>query len=131
MRGIIQVSCGRLPAGRGKTSRAPASELNVICGRRHAPSSAGPVGVEELATGLIDALVGVRAKEVALRLQQVGGQPGGAISVEKRQCGRERGSRNSQRDRLHNGLAPGSLIFVQHAGEEAVKEEVVQVRLFV
>ena len=40
-----------------------------------------PLGVEGLAHRLVGALVGVRAKEVALRLQQVGGQAGGAIAV--------------------------------------------------
>src|SRR4029077_6140697 len=38
------------------------------------PPPAGPVGVEELATGLVDPLVHVRAEEVALGLEQVRGQ---------------------------------------------------------
>jgi hypothetical protein len=40
--------------------------------------------MEELAPRLIDALVGVRAEEVPLGLQQVRGQTGGAVSVVKR-----------------------------------------------
>jgi hypothetical protein len=44
---------------------------------------AGPVGVEELAARLVEALVGVGAEVIALRLQQVGRQPRAAVAVEK------------------------------------------------
>ena len=40
-----------------------------------------PFRVEELAFGLVDALVGVGAEEVALRLQQIRGQALGAVAV--------------------------------------------------
>ena len=38
------------------------------------PALAGPVRMEELAAGLVGALVGVGAEVVALSLQQIGGQ---------------------------------------------------------
>ncbi len=41
-----------------------------------------PVGVEEFATVLVHAFVGVRTEVVALRLQQVGGQTCGAVAIE-------------------------------------------------
>jgi len=43
--------------------------LGVIGGRGNATSSAGPVGVEEFASRLVDTFIGVRTKEVSLRLQ--------------------------------------------------------------
>ncbi len=45
------------------------------------PNHFGPVGVEELAFGLVDALVGVGTEEVALGLEQVGGEALGAVAV--------------------------------------------------
>jgi hypothetical protein len=40
--------------------------------------------MEELAAGLIEALVGVRAEVVALGLEEVGGEPLAAIGVVER-----------------------------------------------
>ena len=48
---------------------------------------AGPVGVEELASGLVYALVSVRAKEIALGLEQILRQTLGAVAVEERERG--------------------------------------------
>ena len=48
----------------------------------------GPVGVEHLAFGLVEALVGVGSEEVALSLQQVGWQAGGAVAVVVAECWR-------------------------------------------
>jgi hypothetical protein len=41
-----------------------------------------PIKVEELASRLINSLISVRAKEIALRLQQIRWQVGAAIAVE-------------------------------------------------
>ena len=49
----------------------------------------GPVRVKELAAGFVDALIGVRAEVVALRLQQVGGQPSGAVAIVEGERGGE------------------------------------------
>ena len=51
---------------------------------------AGPVRVEELASRPVDALVGVRAEEIALSLEQVCRQASGPVTVVERQGGRER-----------------------------------------
>ena len=62
------------------------ANLHVVGRRCGITATAGPVGVEELTAGFIDALIGVRAEEVALRLQQVGWQASGAETVEVGQC---------------------------------------------
>ena len=54
-------------------------------------AAAGPVGVEELAARLVHPLVGVRAKIIALRLEQIRWQDRGTILVVKCQRGAERG----------------------------------------
>ncbi len=46
------------------------------------PPAARPVGVEPLATGSVDTLVGVSAKVVALGLDQIGGDTGAAVAIE-------------------------------------------------
>src|SRR3974390_2758829 len=47
--------------------------LRCIAPRSDVPAMAGPVGMEELAPGLIYPLVGVGSEKVSLRLKQVGG----------------------------------------------------------
>jgi len=54
-----------------------------------------PVGVEELAARLVHTLVGVGAEVIALRLQQVGGQPRAAVAIVERQRGGERRDGNA------------------------------------
>ena len=41
----------------------------------------GPFGVEGFAFGFVEGLVGVGAEEVALGLEEVGGEAGGAVAV--------------------------------------------------
>ena len=48
--------------------------LRIVGARGGIAAVAGPVGVEELASGAIEPLVGVRAEVIALRLQKVCGQ---------------------------------------------------------
>src|SRR5690606_39637023 len=57
-----------------------------------------PVGVEELASGSVPALIRVGTEVVALGLDQVGGQVGGAERVVERQSGRIRRHRESRPD---------------------------------
>ena len=52
---------------------------------------AGPVGVEELSAGSVDALVGVGAEVVALGLEEVGAGAGTAVAVEVGKRGAEGG----------------------------------------
>ena len=51
--------------------------------------------MEELAARLVHALVGVRAEVVALGLEQVRGQDGGAVLIEEGERGAERGHRDA------------------------------------
>src|SRR4051794_39950681 len=109
------------------TSPMMRSNLSVVCRRRNAASVTGPVGVEEFATGLVDALIGMRAEVVALRLQQVRRQPSGSIAIEERQGGCERRRGNAHFDCPLQRLAPTILILVQYAREEAVQKQIAQV----
>jgi hypothetical protein len=47
--------------------------------------------VEKLAAALVHAFVGVGAEVVALGLEEIGWQDGGAVAVEEREGGREGG----------------------------------------
>src|SRR5688572_17815876 len=53
----------------------------VVGGAGGGAAAPGPVRVEELAARLVEALVGVRAEVVALRLQQVRREPAAAVPV--------------------------------------------------
>ena len=62
------------------------ANLHVVGRRCGITATTGPVGVEELTARSVDALVGVRAEEIALRLQQVSWQASSAEAVEVGQC---------------------------------------------
>ena len=51
------------------------ARLDVVRGRGSGAATSGPVAVEKLAALLVGALVCVRAKVVALGLEQIGGEP--------------------------------------------------------
>src|SRR5580698_5797053 len=82
------------------------SELDVVSGGGDAAAFACPVGVEELAAGLVDALVSVRAEEIALRLEKIGGQALGAIAVKERERRGKCRSRHAELDGMHERFAP-------------------------
>ena len=63
-----------------------------------------PIGVKD--PGLIDALVSVRAKEIALRLQQIRWKTSRTITVEIGQRRAESGNRDAEIDRGRNDDAP-------------------------
>ena len=83
--------------------------VRVIGSRRYSAAASRPIGMEELAARFVDALIGVRAKEIALRLQQVRRQPLGAVSVVERKRGREGRSRHAELDRFDNARAATTL----------------------
>src|SRR6266851_6436674 len=60
-------------------------KLSVISRRRDQSTAPSPVRMKELAPRLVDALVRMRAKEVALRLQQIRRQPLRPVAVIERQ----------------------------------------------
>src|SRR5262249_45184160 len=54
---------------------------DVVRARGGRSAAAGPVGVEELTAGAVDALVGMGAEVVALGLEEVGGESLAAITI--------------------------------------------------
>src|SRR5215471_8621115 len=74
-----------------------------------------PFGVED--AGLISALVGVGAEEIPLRLEEVRGQPRGAITVEVSQRGGKRGDSYAMLDRCRNHKTPFRLRSSDDPGE--------------
>ena len=89
----------------------------------------GPVGVEELATWLVGALVGVRSEEVALGLQQVGWKHGSAVAVvvTKRSAEGRNGDAVEGGEGYH--FAPVLLELVEELGEEGREHQVAELRI--
>ena len=85
--------------------------------------------MEELAARLVDTLIGVRAEEVTLGLQQIGRQALGTVAVIECQSCREGRRGNPISDAVNDGAAPGALILVQDAFEEIIKQKVGEVRI--
>ncbi len=94
-----------------------------------------PLGVEELTGWFVEAFVGVCAEEVALSLQQVGGQAFCAVAVVVGERCAEGWDGDAVRDGGADGVAPVGLGLDDDVGEERVEEEVLEtgipfVRLF-
>ena len=70
---------------------------------------------------------GVRAKVVALRLDEVRGHDLGTVSVEERERRRHGGGRDTPCNRLRDHAAPAGLRVLDGIDEESVKEQVLQV----
>ena len=90
-----------------------------------------PIGVEELAARLVHALVSVRAEEIALGLQQVGGQAPRAVPVVKRQRRAEGRRGHAVLGGQNHAAAPGCLVVDQRLAEEVIEEQVAQARVLV
>ena len=86
-----------------------------------------PFRVED--AGFIYALVGVRTKEIALRLQEIGWKPSGAITVVIRQRCRKRWDRYPELDRCRNDQPPFRLRSFDGPREIAVEEKILQRRI--
>ena len=82
-----------------------------------------PFGVED--AGLVNALVSVRTKEIALRLQEIRWKTSRAITVVIRQRGRKRGDRYAELDSCRNDEAPFRLRFFDGPGEISVEEKIL------
>src|SRR5262245_20278612 len=89
--GTPQRSVPTSHAEEGTAFRRRSWRSDVVSAGGDDPAAAGPVGVEELAAGFVHAFVGVRAEIIALRLEEIGRQDGGAILVVERQGGAEGG----------------------------------------
>src|SRR5262249_29494569 len=79
--------------------------------------------------GFINALVRMRTKEIALRLQEIRWKTGGAITVEIRQRGRKRGDWNAEFDSCRNDEAPFRLRSFDGSREILVEEKILQLRV--
>ena len=79
--------------------------------------------------GLVNALVGVRTKEIALCLQEIRWKASGAITVEIRQRGRKRGDRYAELDSGRNDEAPFRLRLLMSPGEIPIEEKILQRRI--
>lgn len=101
------------------------ADLGIVAGRGDISTSTGPVGVNEGAR-LVEEFVGVGAKVVPLRLNEIGGQHLRAISVKEGEGSGEAGRGNAQEDGIGDHLAPGGLALGDLSAEEVVEEEVVQ-----
>ena len=86
-----------------------------------------PFGVED--AGLINALVSVRTKEIALRLQEIRWKASRAITVVIRQRGRKRGDRYAELDSGRDNEPPFRLRFFDGPGEISVEEKILQRRI--
>ena len=89
---------------------------------------AGPVGVEKLAARLVDALIGVRAEVVALRLEQIGRQPPATIAVVKIERGGKSRRGNALARSGGNDRAPALLALLDFAAEKIVQETAADIR---
>src|SRR5450755_3115188 len=121
----------RAPAGGiwRKSVMQVCAKSRVVSAGGDAAAAAGPVGVEELAARLIDAFISVGAEVVALSLQQVRGEPGGAVSIVERKRGGESGRRHSELNRPDDGVPPGALVAVKRVAEKIIEQQVGQLRI--
>ncbi len=87
--------------------------------------------MEEFAARLVHALVGMRAKVVALSLREVRGQALGAVAVVIAQRRRERRRGNAVQHGLGYDLAPICLSLFDLLAKERVEQEVVEIRRIV
>ena len=86
-----------------------------------------PFGVKD--AGLIDAFVGVRTKEIALRLQEIRWKASGAITVVIRQRGAKRGNRDAELDSCRNDEPPFRLRSFDGSREILVEQKILQRRV--
>src|SRR5438045_728976 len=93
----------------------------VVGSGRSRPAVPGPVGVEELAARLIDALVSMRAEIVALSLEEIGRQALTAIGIVEVQSRGKRGSRDAFFSGESHYVAPGTLRLFNFAFKELVE----------
>ena len=79
---------------------------HVVGAGRGITAVSGPVRVEELTPGFIDALVGMRSEIVALCLQEIGGEAAAAVAVEVVQCRRHGRQWDAEVDGGADDVAP-------------------------
>ena len=80
--------------------------------------------MEEFAGWLVESFVGVGPEEVALRLEEVGGEAGGAVAVVVAEAGGEGGHGNAVKSSERDHFAPVLLGAVEDVLEEGVEHEI-------
>jgi len=90
-------------------------------------SGVRPVDMEELAAGLIHTLVGVGSEVVALGLEEVGGEPGGAVGVVVAQGAGEGGHGHAVDCGASDDCSPVVLVALDDASKVLIKQEVGQI----
>src|ERR1043166_8405361 len=105
------------------------SKSNSIRSRGRRSSTSGPIGVEKLPARFVHPFISMRAKVVALSLQEVRGQPVAAIAVEVIQCAAETWRGDAELGGLHDHATPRRLALADSAAEKLVEEEVHEVRI--
>ena len=121
-RSVIATRSGVKPraSARGRTRGSACAMAQRVC--------SAPVGVHE--AGTLDALVGVRAERVALRLRQVLRQPRGAIAVEVGEARAERRHRDARpRPRRRRRAASPARRALQLARDRRIEQQVDQRRI--
>src|SRR6266700_3682310 len=103
----------------------------VISGGGYPAAVSGPGRMEKLAARLVDALISMGAKEIPLRLQQVGGQPCGSEAVVERKRGGKCGRGHAILDGANYAAAPPFLILHQCLAEKIVEQQVIQAGVLV
>src|SRR5262245_24451400 len=99
-------------------------ESHVVCRARSCAAAAGPVGVEELAARLVEALISVGAEVVALRLEEIGRQAARAVAVVVSQRATHGRHGNAVGGGRADHATPAALRPADLAGEEGVHEQV-------
>src|SRR5882724_11813275 len=108
-----------------------ATSLYVVGAGRRRAAFAGPVGVEKFAARFVHPFVGVRAKIITLRLQQVRRQNGAAILIVKREGGAEGGNRNAFFRGGGDDVAPAFLRAFDFATKIIVEQQVSELGIVV
>ena len=85
--------------------------------------------MEELAFGLVRALVGVGTEEIALGLEEVGGEAFGAVAVVVAEGGAEGGDGDAVEGGDAHHFPPALLGLAEHVLEERVEHEVRELRV--
>lgn len=107
-------------------------DLHETYRSRDVSTPSGPVDVDVLAllVGLVGVLgldpEGVGTEVVTLRLQQVGGQVLGAVSVVEAESGAESRGGDTPESTLGNDVSPPGLSLVDSLAEEVVEQQVLE-----
>ena len=124
---MADTSCGQdeIPDGVGLEDEN-AQDLDCVGRGSGIAAVTCPIGMEKLATGLVHPLISVGSEEVALRLQEIGGQNGCAVAVVERKRSAEGGNGNSAFGSEGHHIAPAFLALLDFIAEIAIEKKVCE-----